>query len=110
MLTFGTTTFIDFLSWVVAVSLGAKVLATILLLAIDKSDSDRPGWGTALWWATKLTPIVAVPCVAWIALIEHDRELLWVMIGLAAFVAIAVPLKIRQRNKRIVPEAHSMPA
>lgn len=101
MLRFGTESITDLLSWIIVVALGAKLVATVVLLAVDKTARDRPGWGTTLWWITKLTPVIAVPCLIWLALRDGDRDLLWLAIGLGVFVAVAVPLKIRQRRARI---------
>ena len=101
MLHFGFSTWIDLLSWTIAVSLGAKVLATVIVLAVDRDARDRPGWGSILWWVTKVAPIVAVPCLIAIALLEHDRNLTWLSLALALFVVIAVPLVVRNRRRRI---------
>ncbi len=101
MMTFGFSTLLDLLSWIVTVMLGAKVLATLILLNIDKSIWDRPGWGAILWWSTKITPIIAVPCVICIAWLRGMTDQVWIFVGLMVFVMIAVPWKIRQRKKRI---------
>ena len=68
MMTFGFSTLLDLLSWVVAIMLGLKVVATLILLNVSKEIWDRPGWGALLWWSTKITPVIAVPCVICIAL------------------------------------------
>jgi hypothetical protein len=62
MITFGFSTLIDLLSWIVAVTLGAKVLATLILLNFDKTVWDQPGWRAILRWSTKITPIIAASC------------------------------------------------
>lgn len=101
MMTFGLTTLIDILSWIVVLSLGLKVMATLFVLIVNKEMRDQPGWGSALWWATKITPIIAVPCLIWIALLEGETGLAWLFLALGWFVIVAVPLKIRQRRNRI---------
>ncbi|MDB5577565.1 MAG: hypothetical protein JWR80_2741 [Bradyrhizobium sp.] len=104
MLTFGFSTLIDVLSWVVVLTLGLKVMATLVLMSVNKDVWDRPGWGTALWWITKITPVIAVPCVVWIALLQGMTNLVWVFQAMMLFVVIAVPLKIRQRRSRIAKQ------
>ncbi|MCA1654517.1 MAG: hypothetical protein ABR588_02335 [Sphingomicrobium sp.] len=101
MMTFGFTTLIDVLSWIVVFALTLKVGATLIILIGNKEMRDQPGWGSTLWWATKTTPIVAVPCLIWIAMLEGDASLAWLFLALGLFVIVAVPLKIRQRRNRI---------
>lgn len=101
MMTFGFSTLLDLLSWIVAVTLGAKVLATLILLNLDKSVWDQPGWGAILWWSTKITPMIAVPCVMYLAWLQGMTDQIWIFVGLMAFIMVAVPLKVRQRKKRI---------
>jgi hypothetical protein len=43
-------------------------------LIIDKELRDTSSWNTALWWDTKITPIIAVPCLIWIALLEGEGQ------------------------------------
>lgn len=100
-MTFGFSTLIDALSWVVALTLGLKVVATLVLLIANRHLGDRSGWGAALWWATKITPVIAVPCFIWIALLQGTTNLVWVGLAMMLFVVIAVPLKICQRRIRI---------
>ena len=99
--TFGHSTLIDLLSWTVALALGAKIVATLILLTAGKDVRDQPGWGSFLWWVTKVAPVIAVPCAIWIAWDQQLTDLLWVFLALMLFVIIAVPLKIRQRRKRL---------
>jgi hypothetical protein len=101
MFTFGFATLIDLLSWVIVLSLGLKVAVTLYLLIIDKVLRDTPGWGAALWWATKITPIAAMPCLIWIALLEGEAQMALIFLALGLFVIISLPLKIRQRRRRI---------
>ncbi|MEO5707073.1 MAG: hypothetical protein ABIT10_00600 [Alteraurantiacibacter sp.] len=101
MLTFGFTTLVDLLSWSISLALGAKVLATLILLSVDRRRFDRPGWGSVLWWITKLTPLPAVACFWGIARLQNDTMLMNLALGLALFVIVAVPLKVIQRNRRI---------
>jgi hypothetical protein len=101
VLFFGFATLIDLLSWVIILSLGLKVASTLYLLIIGKDLRDIPGWGSALWWTTKITPIVAVPCLICIAMVEGEVQIAWVFLAIGLFVIIAVPLKIKQRRRRI---------
>ena len=101
MLTFGFDTLIDLLSWAAVIALAVKILATLFVLTVDKDMRDRPGWGSGLWWATKVTPIVAVPGVIWIAVLQHETGTAWLYGAAGLFVMVAVPLKIQQRRRRI---------
>jgi hypothetical protein len=85
----------------VALALGSKVVATLIVLLVNKEARDLPGWGSILWWTTKLTPIIAVPCLVWIAVLEKDPTLVQISLALGLFVLIAVPLAIRKRRQRI---------
>lgn len=109
MMTFGLSTLVDFLSWIVVLALGLKVIATLVLLSVRKDVWDRPGWGAGLWWATKITPVIAVPCVIWIAWLQNLTTELWVFLAMMVFVIVAVPLKIRQRRARIASRTSSTP-
>lgn len=101
MMTFGFSTLIDFLSWIVALTLGLKVLATAILLNFNKDFWDQPGWGAVLWWSTKVTPLVAVPSALGIAYLQKTTDQIWIFAALMLFVLVAVPLKVRQRRGRI---------
>lgn len=101
MLHFGVTSILDLLSWIVMVALGAKVAATLIVLVVDKSARDRPGWGSILWWVTKLTPVIVVPCLAYIAVLQNDANLLHLSMLAGLFVLVAVPMAIRKRRTRI---------
>jgi hypothetical protein len=83
--------------WVAAIALLAlKLVATIVLLLRPPATRLASARGRWLWWATKITPVLAVPCLIAAALLEHDRTGLWVWSLMMVFVAVAVPLKIRQ--------------
>jgi hypothetical protein len=101
MFSFGFSTLIDLLSWIVLVTLGSKVIATIYLLVVNKTVRDTAGWGAILWWITKITPIIAVPCAIWLAVLAGETRMAWVFAGLGLFAIVAVPLKVRQRRRRI---------
>lgn len=101
MLTFGFSTTIDILSWIVGVALGLKVVATVVLLSVNREVRDQIGWGSALWWTTKVTPVLAAPCLIWIAKLENDAGLARLFFALGLFVAVAVPFKIWRRRRRI---------
>ncbi len=101
LFSFGFSAPIDMLSWVVALMLGAKLIATLVLLPVGRNVSHRPGWGPIVWWVTKLTPIVAIPCAVAVALLQRQFDAALLFGAMALFVAIAVPLKVRQRQARI---------
>ena len=108
-MTFGSSTLLDFLSWIVVLTLGLKVVATLILLNVSKDVWDRPGWGAILWWSTKITPVIAVPCVIWITWLQGMTDQVWIFIALMLFVVVAVPLKIRQRRARIANRTSARP-
>ena len=109
MLTFGFSTPLDSLSWVVVLTLGLKVLATLILLNVSKDVWDRPGWGAVLWWSTKITPLIAVPCAIGIAWLQGMTDQIWIFVALMLFVVVAVPLKIRQRRARMAGRTAAKP-
>lgn len=109
MMTFGFSTLLDLLSWTVAIALGLKVVATFILLSVRKEIWDRPGWGALLWWSTKITPVIAVPCVIGITTLQGMTDEVWIFVGLMAFVMVVVPWKIRQRRARIADRAAAKP-
>jgi len=109
-MTFGFSTLIDVLTWIAALSLGLKLVATVVLLSVRKDVRYRPGWGAGLWWATKITPVIAVPCVIWIALLQGWATIAWVYGALMLFVAIAVPIKIRRRRHHLMVTAEQVAA
>lgn len=110
MLSFGFSTLIDYLSWVVILTLGSKLVATMILLSVGKDVWDRPGWGAILWWVTKITPVIAVPCVIWLAWLQGLTNQLWLFVAMMLFVVVAVPLKIRQRRNRIANRMAANPS
>lgn len=109
MLTFGTSTLLDLLSWIVVLSLGLKLVATLILLSVRKEVRDRPGWGAVLWWSTKITPVIAVPCIIWIAWSQRMTNQVWIFGALMVFVIVAVPIKVRQRRARIANRTSAKP-
>ncbi len=109
MMTFGFSTLLDVLSWIVVLALGSKVVATLVLLSVNKEVWDRPGWGAALWWVSKITPVIAVPCAIWIAVLQRTTNLVWIFLAIMLFVIIAVPLKVRQRRNRIAKRTLAKP-
>ena len=109
MLSFGFSTWLDFFSWIVVLTLGLKAVATIILLAVDKDVRDRPGWGAVLWWSTKVTPPIAVPCAIGIALLQGMTDMIWIFAALMLFVVVMVPVKVRQRRARIAEQTAAKP-
>ncbi len=98
--TFGFATTIDLLSWVIAALLGVKLVATLILLRRDPSVRLITRSGASLWWATKVTPLLAVPCMVLVAAIEHDAASFTIYSMLMLFVAIAVPAVVWRRFRR----------
>ena len=101
MLQFGFTSTLDVLSWIVVLALGAKTMATVIVLLVNKHARDQPGWGSILWWVTKLAPLVMVPCLVWIAALENNMRLVQIFLAFGLFVVVAVPLSILTREKRL---------
>lgn len=65
-----------------------------------KDIRDQPGWGSGLWWLSKLTPYPAIASAITLAVMrEHDAIL--PLSAMAVFIAIAVPLKIGQPRARM---------
>jgi hypothetical protein len=108
MMHFGFSNQIDLLSWLVVLTLGAKLIATLVLLAVGKENRDRPGWGATLWWITKIAPAIAVPCMILLAWLQGMTNQIWLFLGLMLFVVLAVPLKVHQRQMRIVSETDAI--
>jgi hypothetical protein len=79
------------------------------LLIVGKDMRDRPGWGAWLWWATKITPVIAVPCLIWLAWIQRVTDHMWALMAMMLFVVIAVPIKVRQRRNRIAGRVSANP-
>ncbi len=94
-MTFGFTTAVDFLSWAIAVLLGMKVVATIILLSRERKSWFQARWTLWLWWVTKVTPVFAVPCLFMIGVQLRQSNIMWISVALLVFVLIAVPVKIR---------------
>jgi hypothetical protein len=94
-------TLLDILLGAVVLSLALKFLATGVLLSVDEGVRYRPGWGSGLWWATKITPFIAAPCATWIGVLEGVTLLAWVGVAMTLFAVVAVPIKIRQRRRHI---------
>jgi hypothetical protein len=101
MFSFGTSTSSDALSWVIVISLGAKVIATLILLVVDRERRDTPGWGSALWWVTKITPLIAVPAMIALAMSRRDTHLAWAFGALGVFALLAIFHRVRQRSRRM---------
>jgi hypothetical protein len=101
MLTFGHTTLIDALSWIIVLTLGLKLLATVLLLTILLPTTTHTRIRSSLWWSTKITPLIAVPCFIWLCAREGMTDYAWLGATLMVFVVIAVPFKIVQRRQRM---------
>jgi hypothetical protein len=96
-MSFGFSSLIDLLSWLAVASLALKVAATIILLRRDGRRWFESPLNAALYWSTKITPLVAVPCLIAIAVIEHDRRDVWFFSAAMVYVLIAVPLTVWRR-------------
>jgi hypothetical protein len=103
-MTFGFSTTIDILSWIAATLLAIKLVATITLLCRNRSTRYETCYGSALWWATKSTPMIAVPCVIVTALIQNNRHDAYIYAGMMLFVLVTVPIMIWKRFYRPVAE------
>ncbi|WP_404336053.1 hypothetical protein AB2M62_18075 [Sphingomonas sp. MMS12-HWE2-04] len=89
------------LLWCAVIALlGLKVIATLILLRRPPAARIAGRHGLWLWWSTKITPIVAVPCLIAIAAMERDRASLWVFSLLMLFVLVAVPIVVWRRFGR----------
>jgi hypothetical protein len=92
---------IDSLLWTaVILLLGLKLVATLILLRRPPESRLADRQGRWLWWATKITPVLAVPCLIAAAWIEQDRAGMLVYPLLMAFVLVAVPLMAWRRFGR----------
>lgn len=96
-MTFGTSSFVDLLSWLTATLLAIKLVATVVLLTRDRSTWLDARSTAALWWSSKIVPVLAVPCLILIATIEHDRTSLDLYAALMLFVMVMVPLVVARR-------------
>ena len=99
-MTFGFSTMIDALSWTIVLLLGVKVIATIILLSHSEEAHFGSPMGTGLWWSTKITPLIAVPCLIAIALLQNRSGDVWVYGALMLFVLVAVPVMVWRRFRR----------
>lgn len=91
---------VDLLWAAVILLLGIKLAATLILLPRRPETRLSSLQGRLLWWATKITPLLAVPCLIAIAWIGQDRAGLLVYPLLMAFVLVAVPLVAWRRFRR----------
>lgn len=94
---FGFSSLVDLLSWLAVASLALKAGATIVLLRRDSRYWFKSRINTALYWSTKITPLVAVPCLIAIAVVEHDSRNAWFFAAAMVYVLIAVPLTVWRR-------------
>ena len=86
------------LLWGAAIVLvGIKALATLVLLRRPPAERTADRLGRWLWWSTKITPILAVPCLIAVARIEHDPGGFWGYSLLMVFVLVAVPIMVWRR-------------
>jgi hypothetical protein len=99
-MTFGFSSVIDLLSWAIVALLGLKVSATVILLRRDKQTWFRHRWSGALWWSTKITPLLAVPCIIAVAMLQYNIGDAWGNAEPMLFVLIALPVVISRRFYR----------
>ena len=52
-------------------------------------------------WTSKITPVLAVPGLIAISLLERDHDLLWLSLAMMLFVAVMVSVKIWRRFYRM---------
>jgi len=91
---------VDLLWAAVILLLGAKLVATLILLPRPPQVRLATAGGRSLWWATKIAPVLAVPCLIAIAWIQKDRAGMLVYPLLMVFVLVAVPLMAGRRVRR----------
>lgn len=96
-MSFGFSTIADLLCWTAMALLSLKLFVTIVLLLRPRATWFDTLSGAAMWWASKITPVIAVPCLIAAALLLHDRDMLRLFSALMVFVAVAVPWKIWSR-------------
>ena len=90
-----------FLKIVIAISVAAKFISTLVLSVSDRAVRDRAGWGSLLWWTSKISPFIALPAFAWLSLLERDNKTA-VFFGILVVIAfVAVIFKVRIRRRRI---------
>ena len=99
-MTFGFGSLVDLLSWTIAALLGLKVVATIILLRRDRRTWFQTPGGAVLWWSSKVTPLLAVPCMILVALLTGRVAEAWAYGALMAFVLVAVPVAVASRFRR----------
>ena len=97
----GSSLAVPLLGTAAAILLGAKLVATAILLRRNKQERLRSRSGRWLWWTTKLTPVVAVPCMIAVAVLRHRAADAAIYLGLLLFVLIAVPVMI-WRNRAVL--------
>ena len=96
----GSSLAVPVLGTAVAILLDAKLVATAILLRRDQKERLQSRSGRWLWWTTKLTPVVAVPCMIAVAVLQHRTTDAAVYKGLLLFVLVAVPVMIwRNRDE-----------
>ncbi|WP_296616466.1 hypothetical protein [Sphingomonas sp.] len=88
------------LVWITAALLGIKLLSTVVLLALPRDSWFDSRWTAGLWWASKITPLLAVPCMIVLALKAQQYGWARVFACLMLFVVVAVPVKIWRRSYR----------
>lgn len=76
--------------------LGAKLVATVVLLTRSRESWFSNKQSETLWWVSKITPVFVAPCFLALGLVQHNQSFVIAALCLMAFVAVAVPVKIRQ--------------
>lgn len=95
---------------VVALLLSAKVATTAVLLRRDSATRLYSVSGRRLWWVTKRTPVVAVPCMIAIAAMHGRRDEVAIYAALMLFVIVvwreeSGPWKIRRHRAALIPRS-----
>lgn len=102
-MSFGCSTIVDLLSWTAVILLMIKLIATVILLSRGaRRHQPLPGpFALPLWWSTKITPVLAVPCLIAAALISHRTNEVWLWSAMMVFVTVMVPVMIWKRFYRL---------
>lgn len=97
---FAFSTIADLLGWLAVLLLAIKAGATVVLLRRDRQSWFRHRWSATLWWATKMAPVLAVPCLIAAAAMQRRIGDAWGYGALMVFVLVAIPIVVWRRFRR----------